>query len=142
VLGLAHIGLGHMDEGLTCLNQALQQAREDKDTRVEGLVLFNLARAYRMKKDPAAALNMASAAKAVFTETGGGEAPAARALVEVIQAADAGLKSAEARALLDCARYSRMTPDLYNPSDLVAEARAIAQEEGLAEILQEAQGLA
>jgi len=142
VLGLAHIGLGHMDEGLTCLHQALQQAREDKDTRVEGLALFNLARAYRMKKDPAAALNMASAAMAVFTETGGGEAPAARALVEVIQAANAGLKSAEARALLDCARHSRMTPDLHNPSDLVEEARAIARAEGLAEILQEAQGLA
>ncbi len=75
-------------------------------------------------------------------ETGGAEAPAARALVEVIQAAKAGSKRAEARALLDCARHSIMIPDLYNPSDLVEEARAIAQAEGLMDLLQEAQGLA
>jgi len=142
VLGLAHIGLGQMDEGLTCLHQARQQAHEDNNTRVEGLALFNLARAYRMKSDPANALDMASAAKAVFTEVGSAEAHAARALVEVIQAAKAGLKSAEARALLECARHSTMSPDLCNSSDLVEEARAIAQAEGLTDVLREAQGLA
>jgi len=142
VLGLAHIGLGHMDEGLASLHQARNQAHEDRDTRVEGLALFNLARAYRMKSDLATALNMASEAKAIFIETGGAEAPAARALVEVIQAAKAGSKSAEARALLDCARHSIMIPDLHNPSDLVEEARALAQAEGLMDTLQEAQALA
>jgi tetratricopeptide (TPR) repeat protein/Cdc6-like AAA superfamily ATPase len=141
VLGLAYIGLGRMDEGLTCLLQARQQAHEDNNTRVEGLALFNLARAYRLKNDPANALIMASGAKAVFIEVGSAEAHAARALVEVIQAAKAGLRSAEARALLDCARHSLMSPDLYNPSDLVAEARAIAQAEGLADVLREAEGL-
>jgi tetratricopeptide (TPR) repeat protein len=140
VLGLAYIGMGRMDEALNYLHQARQQAHEDNNTRVEGLALFNLARVYRMKSDPANALMMADAAKAVFTEVGGAEAHAARALVEVIQAAKAGLKSAEARALLGCARYSAMSPDLYNPSDLVEEARAIAQAEGLADLLREAQG--
>jgi tetratricopeptide (TPR) repeat protein len=142
VLGLAHIGLGHMDDGLACLQQARQQAHEDRDTRVEGLTLFNLARAYRMKSDLAMALNMAEEAKAILIEIGGAEAPAADALVEVIKAAKVGLKSAEARALLDCARHSISIPDLYNPSDLVEEARAIAQAEGLMDLLQEAQGLA
>ena len=141
VLGLAHIGLGHLDAGLASLHQARTQAHEDQDTRVEGLALFNLARAYRMKSDLATALKMASEAETVFIETGGAEAPAAHALGEVIRAAQAGSKSAEARALLDCARHSIMIPDLYNPSDLVEEARAIAQAEGLMDILQEAQGL-
>jgi tetratricopeptide (TPR) repeat protein len=138
VLGLAHIGLGNMEEGITLLHQARQQAHADNNTRVEGLALFNLARAYRMKKDLATALTMAGDAKAVFTETGGAEAPAASALVEVIRAADAGSKSAEARALLDCARYSRRSPDLCNPSDLVEEARSLAEAEGFADIAQEA----
>jgi tetratricopeptide (TPR) repeat protein len=138
VLGLAHIGLENMEEGIAFLHQARQQAHEDNNTRVEGLALFNLARAYRMKKDLATALTMAGEAKAVFTETGGAEAPAASALVEVIRAADAGSKSAEARALLDCARYSRRSPDLCNPSDLVEEARSLAEAEGFADIAQEA----
>ena len=92
-----------------------------------------------MKKDLTAALNMAAKAKAVFTETGGAEAPAASALVEAIRAADAGSRSAEARALLDCARFSQRSPDLCNPEDLVEEAQAIAKTEGFADILQEAQ---
>ena len=138
VLGLTHIGMGNMDEGIAFLEQARQQAHEDNNIRVEGLALFNLARAFRMKKDLTTALNMADKAKAVFTQTGGAEAPAASALVEVIRAADAGSKSAEARALLDCARYSRKSPDLCNPSDLVEEARALAEAEGLSDILQEA----
>jgi tetratricopeptide (TPR) repeat protein len=139
VLGLACIGLGHMDEGIANLQQARQQAHEDNNTRVEGLALFNLARAYWMKKDLATALHFADNAKAIFTETGGAEAPAARALVEVIQAASAGSKSDEARALLDCARHSRRTPDLCNPSDMVEEARALAEAEGFTDILQEVQ---
>ena len=142
VLGLANIGLGNMDEGLGFLLQAQQQAHEVNDFRIEGLAFFNLARAYRMKNEMRTALEMAVAAKTVFIQINASEIPAATALVEVIQAAEAGRKSDEVRALLDCVRYSIIIPDLFNPADLLEEARIIAKDEGLEDFLREVRELA
>jgi tetratricopeptide (TPR) repeat protein len=141
VLGLAHLGLGRIEEGADCLQQARTQAHADDNPRVEGLALFNLARAYRMKNDRAAALNASETAQRIFSEAGGAEAGAAAALAEALHAADAGTRNLEARALLDCARHSMRIPDLMNPTDLVQQALAIAQSEKLVDISEQAREL-
>jgi tetratricopeptide (TPR) repeat protein len=141
VLGLAHLGIGRIEEGAGYLQQAQAQAHADDNPRVEGLALFNLARVHRMKNDRAAALETAETAQRIFSEAGGAEASAAAALAEALRAADAGTRGLEARALLDCARHSMKIPDLKNPTDLVQEALAIAQSEKLVDIHERAQVL-
>ena len=63
VLGLAHLGLGRIEEGADCLQQARAQAHADDNPRVEGLALFNLARMHQMKNDWAAALSAVETAQ-------------------------------------------------------------------------------
>jgi tetratricopeptide (TPR) repeat protein len=141
VLGLAHVGLGRIEEGAGHLQQAQERAHADDNPRVEGLALFNLARVHRMKNDRAAALNTAETAQRIFSEAGGAEASAAAALAEALRAANSGMRGLEARALLECARHSMRIPDLKNPTDLVQEALAIAQSEKLIDIPEQAQAL-
>jgi tetratricopeptide (TPR) repeat protein len=139
VQGLAHLALGHIDVAIDLLERARSQAQLDHDTRVEGLASFNLAWAYRWKKDAPKALEASTAAKSIFTRIGGGEAAAAVSLADAILAANGGDKRGEAEALLACARASIKVPDLHNPNDLAEEVLATAQAEGWRDLLGEAQ---
>jgi tetratricopeptide (TPR) repeat protein len=141
VLGLAHVCLGRVDEGVEHLQAAGRMARDDHDARVQGLVHFNLARVYRQRGDRDAAARETDAAVHVLGRMGAVELRAAQELRHACDAEAAGARQNAARALVACARASLESPDVLDPADLLAEARAIAATEGAEDLAREAEDL-
>jgi tetratricopeptide (TPR) repeat protein len=139
VRGMAYMGLHQLSEAIDTLQQAHQMARESAYARLEGFCLFNLACAYRMRGEMDKALQTAVDASQRLTEIQAGERSAASALVDAIRAANEGRRPDEARALLDCARYSMSAPDIYDSDYFAEEARGIAQVEGWADLVASAE---
>jgi tetratricopeptide (TPR) repeat protein len=131
VQGMARIAMNRLDDGITRLQEAQKIAHEDNNTRAEGYALFNLARAFRMKKELNMAFEAAKAARNLFSDIEAGGAEAAGDLLDVITAARADNRWSEAKALLECAEHSLSIPDFLNPRDLVSEACRIAEADGM-----------
>lgn len=139
VRGMAYMGLHQLSEAIDTLQQAHQMARESAYARLEGFCLFNLACAYRMRGEMDKALQTAVDASKRLTEIQAGERSAAGALVDAIRAANEGRRPDEARALLDCARYSMSAPDIYDSDYFAGEVRKTAQVEGWADLVASAE---
>ncbi len=141
VQGLAHLDLGQVDSAIDCLKRAYDEARTIEDIRVEGMAQFNLAHAYRLKPDMDEALACAERAVRSLARTGGGELPAARALLDALTARAAGIRAAEARALVALARASYTNPDLRHPRGVLSDAIDLARKSHLAPVVEEAEQL-
>src|SRR5207253_924944 len=96
---------------------------------------------YRLKPDLAKAREFAEDAVRIFTRTGGGELPAAKALADALSAQAAGWAAAEARALINVAHASLSIPDLRHPRGVLTDAVKIAREAQQPEIVAEAEQL-
>jgi hypothetical protein len=117
------------------------ESRDLSDARVEGFAAFNLARAYRIAGHPAEALEAVQAAADILGKIEAPETGAATALGRALAAERAGDRASQARALLECARHTVRTPDLFSPHDLVAEVIATAEAERLADVAAAARAL-
>jgi len=135
VQGMARIAMNRLDDGIARLQEAQKIAHEDNNTRVEGFTLFNMARAFRMKKDLNMAFEAAQAAQNVLADIDAGGADAARHLLDAIAAEGTGNRWSKAKALLACAEHSLSVPDFLNPKDLVNEACRIAEADGMNELI-------
>lgn len=142
VEAMALFGGGRRDEGLQAFERSLVEARDSDLPRPQGLILFNMARAYRTLNQPQIALERARAAVAILEEGQFQPAEAARPLIEALLAGALRDRAAEARHLLACAKASVANPDLQPPGDLVREVETIAGELGLAALAGEAGALA
>ena len=140
-LGVIHLSLGDLDKSIDYGQQSLAISRETGDQQGEGNSLSNLARVYRAKSELDTALEYAQASANLLSEIGMPQAKASRALVDAINAAIAGNKPDEARALLTCVQTWMNTGHLRKALETAEEARDIAQAQGLADTADEAQAL-
>jgi tetratricopeptide (TPR) repeat protein len=141
VRGMAQIGLNQLTEAVETLKGAQKMADEADYPRLEGFCFFNLACAYRERGEMDNALEAANEALQLLSKLQAAENVAAAALVESIRAAIAGRRLDEARALLDCARCSITAPDIYDSDYFAQQAHKIAQSDGWADIIAEADRL-
>ncbi|HEV8483516.1 MAG TPA: tetratricopeptide repeat protein, partial [Blastocatellia bacterium] len=141
VRGMAYIGLDRLSEAIETLGQARKMSNEESYPRLEGFCLFNLACAYRKRGEMDEALKAASEASPLLADLHAAEGAAATALVASIRAANEGRRLDEALALLDCARSSMSAPDIYDSDYFAEEARKIAQLEGRADVIAEADSI-
>ncbi len=142
VEGLAYLELQQFDRAIECLDRGCRESRVAEDIRVEGMTRLNLAHAWRLKGDTAAALGHAEEAVRIFARTRGGEGEAAQALTDALRAHAVDLPGAEARALVKVAQASLSNPDLLNPRRLLDDAIALARRANQPDVAADAERLA